>query len=153
MSFKPDIHLFTDGSCYPNPGPGGWAYILRHLPTNLSKEDSGYSADTTNNRMEMLAVIQGIYRLKKPCKVHIFSDSEYVCKGINKWRIGWRKKRFSTIKNPDMWEQLDNLLNKHEVKAVWVPGHTGHKENERCDYLAGLARKSGHKNKYEYEMM
>ncbi|MBQ8134892.1 MAG: ribonuclease HI [Clostridia bacterium] len=120
------VELFTDGACRGNPGPGGWGAILRYA--GREKELSGGEAETTNNRMELIAVIEGLKALKEPCEVTLASDSQYVCKTITE---NWKKN-----KNIDLWNQLIPLLQKHKVKIVWVKGHNGHPENERCDKLA-----------------
>ena len=143
----PHVHLFTDGGCSRNPGPGGWAYILRHLGTCTEKEASGGEAETTNNRMELAAVIEGLKALKKPCKVELFTDSEYVRKGLSEWMAGWKKNgwrrreqgRLVPLKNDDLWKQLDELVVKHEITFHRVAGHSGHPENDRCDVLAVAA--------------
>ena len=138
------VHLFTDGACSGNPGPGGWAYILRHLKTGSEKEASGGEKPTTNNRMELTAVVMGLRALNRPCSVELFTDSVYVGKGMTEWMPKWKKNdwrrkeggRFKPVKNVDLWQQLDELLQKHQVKYTRVPGHSGHPENERCDQLA-----------------
>lgn len=143
----PHVHLFTDGGCSRNPGPGGWAYILRHLGTGSEKEGSGGEAETTNNRMELAAVIEGLSALKKPCKVELFTDSEYVRKGLSEWMAGWKKNgwrrreqgRLVPLKNEDLWKKLDELVVKHEITFHRVAGHSGHPENDRCDELAVAA--------------
>ena len=134
------VDLFTDGACSGNPGPGGYGAILRC--GKFEKEISGGEAETTNNRMELMAVICGLEALNRRCSVTIYSDSRYFVDGIEKgwaksWRSnGWRKGDKSPAKNPDLWERLLNLLDKHEVKLVWLKGHAGHPENERCDAMA-----------------
>lgn len=134
------VEIFTDGACSGNPGPGGWCAILRC--NGEEKELSGGEAETTNNRMELLAVINGLKALNRKCKVKIYSDSSYVVNGITKgwadgWRAnGWRKADKKPALNPDLWEQLLDLLAKHEYEFEWVKGHAGHPENERCDKLA-----------------
>ncbi len=140
---RPYVRLFTDGSCIGNPGPGGWGFILRHPASGRSKEGCGGEHHTTNNRMEILAVIRGLEALKGPSKVELFSDSEYVVKAIDGWMNKWKRfgwKRCATaktpVKNADLWRRLDELLQLHEVTAHWVRGHAGHAENERCDRLA-----------------
>ncbi|NIL98795.1 MAG: ribonuclease HI [Planctomycetales bacterium] len=138
------VHLFTDGACSGNPGPGGWAYILRHLPTGTEKEVAGAERETTNNRMELTAVIKGLEALKRPCGVELFTDSQYVGKGISEWMPkwkanGWRRGRSAgsqPVKNIDLWQRLDALIDRHRVIYSWVAGHSGHGENERCDQLA-----------------
>jgi ribonuclease HI len=144
---KATVHLFTDGACSGNPGPGGWGYVLRHLPTGKEKESSGGEHETTNNRMELEAVIQGLGRLKHSCSVTLFTDSVYVGKGITEWLQGWKKNgwkrkernRLVPIKNEEHWRRLDVLLGQHQVDYVHVAGHSGHPENERCDELAVAA--------------
>ncbi|MHB8970780.1 MAG: ribonuclease HI [Pirellulaceae bacterium] len=138
------VHLFTDGACSGNPGPGGWAFILRHLPTGQEKEAAGGEPDTTNNRMELLAVIRGLEALKRPCHVELFTDSVYVGKGLKewlpKWKLNnWRRRegqRWVPVKNDELWRRLDELSQKHHIKYTRVAGHSGHPENERCDELA-----------------
>ncbi|MGN0539707.1 MAG: ribonuclease HI [Candidatus Fimenecus sp.] len=134
------VEMFTDGACSGNPGPGGWGTILRC--NGEEKELSGGEMQTTNNRMELSAVIHGLEALKRPCRVKIYSDSSYVVDGITKgwakaWRKnGWIKSNKKPALNPDLWGQLLDLLSKHEYEFVWVKGHAGHPENERCDRLA-----------------
>jgi ribonuclease HI len=138
------IYLFTDGACSGNPGPGGWAYILRHLATSKEKEANGAERETTNNQMELLAVIRGLEALKRPCSVELFTDSVYVGKGMTDWmpkwkRNGWKRrdgKKFVPVKNEHLWRRLDELLQVHRVKYTRVAGHSGHPENDRCDELA-----------------
>jgi ribonuclease HI len=143
---RPHVLLFTDGACIGNPGPGGWAFILKHPLTGRSKESSGGEHATTNNRMEILSVIRGLEALKGPSRVDLHSDSQYVVKAITDWmpiwkRFGWKKsaKAKQQIKNADLWQRLDDLLQSHHVRAQWVRGHNGHIENERCDELADAA--------------
>ena len=139
-----NVHLFTDGACSGNPGPGGWAYILRHLKTGAEKEENGGENPSTNNRMELLAVIRGLEQLKRPCYVELFTDSVYVGKGLTEWMAKWKSngwkrregKQFKPIKNEDLWRQLDELVQRHQLKYTRVAGHSGHPENERCDELA-----------------
>lgn len=128
------ITLFCDGSALGNPGPGGWAAILRF--GNAEREICGGEIHTTNNRMELLAVIEGLKALKEACEVEVVSDSSYVVKGINEWLEGWIKKDFNKVKNPDLWREYMNIAKEHKVEATWVQGHNGHAENERCDVLA-----------------
>ena len=134
------VQIFTDGACSGNPGPGGWGTVLRF--GEHEKELSGGAADTTNNRMELTAVIEGLKALKEPCEVTLTTDSKYVCDSILKrwvygWRArGWKKSDGKPALNVDLWEQLLSLLEKHKVTFVWVKGHAGHPENERCDRLA-----------------
>lgn len=134
------VEIFTDGACSGNPGPGGWGTILRY--NGIEKELSGGEANTTNNRMEMIAVIEGLKALKQPCHVILTSDSQYVCNGITKgWAAKWKKNNWiksdkTKAKNPELWDELLSLLDKHDVEINWVRGHNGHPENERCDRLA-----------------
>ena len=138
------VHLFTDGACSGNPGPGGWAYILRHVSTGKEREASGGDRVTTNNRMELTAVVMGLAALKRPCDVELFTDSVYVGKGMTEWMPNWKKNgwqrrekgRLKPVKNVELWQQLDTLIQRHRVKYTRVPGHSGHPENERCDELA-----------------
>ena len=132
--------MFTDGACSGNPGPGGWGVLLRY--GNREKELSGGETDTTNNRMELTAAIMGLSALKEPCKVNLVTDSKYVADGINlgwakSWQQnGWRKADKKPAQNVELWEKLLALIDYHDVKIVWVKGHAGHPENERCDRLA-----------------
>ena len=134
------VEIFTDGACSGNPGPGGWGAILRY--NGREKELSGGERDTTNNRMELTAVIEALNCLKEPCKVTLTTDSKYVSDGIGKgwaeqWqKNGWRKADKKPALNPDLWEKLLSLLKIHDVTINWVKGHAGHRENERCDELA-----------------
>ncbi|MCW8858309.1 MAG: ribonuclease HI [Deltaproteobacteria bacterium] len=135
------VEIFSDGACSGNPGPGGYGTILRH-GTHV-KELSGYAAETTNNRMEMLGAISGLEALKQPCRVCLTTDSQYLVKGMTEWIDGWQKKNWKNSKkddvaNRDLWERLLELTKIHQVEWVWVKGHTGHVENERCDELARL---------------
>ncbi len=135
-----EIDLFTDGACSGNPGPGGWGAILRYQ--GREKALSGGEAQTTNNRMELTAVIRGLEALKEPCRVRVTTDSRYVVDGIEKgwarsWRAkGWIKGDRKPALNPDLWGRLLDLLEQHEVSFRWIKGHAGHPENERCDRLA-----------------
>ena len=137
------VEIFTDGACSGNPGPGGYGTILRFA--GHEKEFSEGFANTTNNRMELLAAITGLKNLKEKCNVTLYSDSQYVVNGIEKgwaakWRAnGWRKSDKSPALNTDLWEELLNLIALHKVNLVWVKGHAGHAENERCDALAVAA--------------
>ncbi len=128
------ITLFSDGSALGNPGPGGYGVILRY--GTKEKEISGYEVHTTNNRMELLAVIEGLRALSEQCEVEIISDSSYVVKGINEWLANWIKRDFKKVKNPDLWRDYIEVSQGHKVTATWVRGHDGHEENERCDKLA-----------------
>jgi len=144
---SPEVQLFTDGACSGNPGPGGWAFILRHPATGKELESSGGERETTNNRMEMTAVIRGLEALKRPTRVEIISDSIYVGKGFSEWmpkwkRNDWRRRegnKLKPIKNEELWRQMDALLSMHQVRFTHVRGHRGHPENERCDVLAVAA--------------
>jgi ribonuclease HI len=135
------IEIFTDGACKGNPGPGGWGVILRsgaHV-----KELHGGEWSTTNNRMELTAVIKGLGALTRRCKVKLWTDSQYVQKGISVWIIDWKRRGWRTadkkpVKNVDLWQQLDTLAAQHDVEWLWVKGHAGHPENERADQLANL---------------
>ena len=146
-SSSSEIHLFTDGGCSGNPGPGGWGYILRSVPTGKEMERSGAVPHTTNNQMELEAVIQGLSALKRPCSVDVFTDSTYVGNGISKWLPGWKAKgwkrrdgkRLVPIKNVEYWQRLDEQLQRHQVTFRKVKGHSGHPENERADGLAVAA--------------
>ncbi|KMZ11799.1 Ribonuclease HI [Candidatus Burkholderia humilis] len=133
------IDIYTDGACKGNPGPGGWGALLRF--GTLEKELFGGEAATTNNRMELMAVITALEALKRPCHAVIHSDSQYVQKGISEWIHGWKKKNWMTaaktpVKNADLWKRLDALVAQHEIEWRWVKGHAGHPENERADALA-----------------
>jgi ribonuclease HI len=141
---SPEVELYTDGACSGNPGPGGWAFILKHPRTGKTLEQSGAESPTTNNRMELLAVIRGLESLRRPTRVELFTDSVYVGKGLMEWMPkwkanGWRRRegqRWAEVKNVDLWQQLDQLLAIHQVKYTRVAGHAGHPENERCDRMA-----------------
>ncbi len=134
------VEIFTDGACSGNPGPGGWGTILRY--NGVEKELSGGEANTTNNRMELTAVISGLKALKEPCEVTLYSDSQYVCNALKlgwakKWQSqGWMRNKKEPALNPELWEELLRLCDVHQVEVVWVKGHAGHPENERCDRLA-----------------
>lgn len=128
------VTLFCDGSALGNPGPGGYGTILRF--GDVEKIISGGEKHTTNNRMELLAVIEGLRALKEPCNVTFISDSSYVVKGVNEWLGGWVKRNFAKVKNPDLWNEYLQLSKIHTVHGVWVRGHNGHPENERCDIIA-----------------
>ena len=134
------VDIYTDGSCRKNPGPGGWGAILVYSGREL--ELSGGEAETTNNRMELIAVISALLALKEPCEATVTSDSKYVCDAMNKgWAVSWKKKGWkksdnSKAQNPDLWEKLLSLCDTHKVDFVWVRGHNGHPYNERCDKMA-----------------
>lgn len=137
------IQIYTDGACKGNPGPGGWGAVLKY--NGHRKEISGFAANTTNNRMEILAVIKALEELKEPCNIDIFSDSQYVCNAVNKgwakkWKNNnWMKNKKEKALNSDLWEIFLKLLEEHNVNFIWVKGHNGNEENERCDRLAVLA--------------
>ena len=136
------VEIFTDGACSGNPGPGGWAAILRS--GKHESELSGGQVQTTNNRMELTAVIEGLRALKKPSQVSIYTDSRYVMDGASKWLPGWKRNGWKTadkkpVKNEDLWRQLDAEIARHKLEWQWVPGHSGHPENERADLLARSA--------------
>jgi ribonuclease HI len=142
-----EVILYTDGACSGNPGPGGWGFILRHPKSGKSMERSGGAANTTNNQMELTAVIQGLKVLTRPTSVEIVSDSKYVLKGLSEWlpswKInGWQRRengKLKPIKNVELWRELDVLAGKHKVTLTHVKGHSGHSDNERCDKLATTA--------------
>lgn len=144
---QPEVLLFTDGACSGNPGPGGWAYILRHQATGKEKEAFGGESVTTNNRMELQAVIEGLSALKRPTYVEVLTDSEYVRKGLSEWMAGWKrngwqrreKGKLKPVANVEQWQALDELVAKHRLKFTRVAGHSGHPENDRCDELAVAA--------------
>jgi ribonuclease HI len=146
----PFVQLFTDGACSGNPGPGGWAYILRHPQSGSEKEQSGGEAETTNNQMEMMAVIAGLEALKARSDVEVITDSNYVKQGCTEWLAGWKRngwrrkegKQFKPLKNVELWQRLDELLSRHQVRFTWIRGHAGHPENERCDELAVAAARA-----------
>lgn len=141
-----DIEIFTDGACSGNPGKGGWGAILRCGENE--KELSGYVVDTTNNRMELTAVIEALKALKRECVITIYTDSRYVMDGVNQWLPNWKRNDWRTtnkksaVKNIDLWQELDLLLPLHKIKWIWVKGHNGHIENERVDKLARDASKN-----------
>jgi ribonuclease HI len=133
------VDIFSDGACKGNPGPGGWGAVLRFGATE--KEIHGGEAQTTNNRMEMTAVIEALSQLKRASKVRVYTDSQYVQKGISEWLPGWKARRWRTaanqpVKNVDLWQRLDALAAQHDIQWLWVKGHAGHPENERADALA-----------------
>jgi len=135
----PDVEIFTDGACKGNPGPGGWGAILRS--NGKERELSGGESPTTNNRMELMAAIEALNALKKPCHVQLWTDSNYVRDGITKWIHGWRKNGWKTaakkpVKNAELWQALLDASQPHQIKWHWVKGHDGHPENERADALA-----------------
>jgi ribonuclease HI len=136
------VEVFTDGGCRGNPGPGGWGVLLRY--NGQEKTLNGAEPDTTNNRMELMAAIQAFEALKRPCRVSITTDSQYVKNGVTQWMAGWKKKGWKTannqpVKNQDLWQRLERAMTVHQVDWHWVKGHSGHPENERVDELANLA--------------
>jgi ribonuclease HI len=141
------VRLFSDGACSGNPGPGGWAYILQHPNSSRTCDASGAEVHTTNNRMELRAVIEGLASLKRPCSVELITDSQYVAKGISEWlpkwkSQGWQRReggRFQPVKNEDLWRRVDELIARHQVRVTHVLGHRGHPENEACDRMAVAA--------------
>ncbi len=143
------VRLYTDGACSGNPGPGGWAFILDHPATGERRKEAGAERHTTNNRMELMGVIEGLAVLKRPCQVEIVTDSQYVAKGMSEWmpnwkRQGWNRKEKGVLKpvmNVDLWQRLDGLLVGHRVSVTHVLGHRGHVENEECDRMAVQAYK------------
>jgi len=140
-----EVELFCDGACSGNPGPGGYGTILRYK--GVEKELSGGAAETTNNRMELTAALEGLLLLKRPCRVKIVTDSQYLVKGMTEWISGWQRNNWKNSKkepviNRDLWEKLLSAVEKHQVKWCWVRGHAGHAENERCDRLAREAIKT-----------
>ena len=134
------VEIFTDGACSGNPGPGGWGAILRY--NGVEKELSGGESNTTNNRMELSAVIFALEALKEPCEVELYSDSQYVCNALTLgwakkwWAQGWMRNKKEPALNPELWEKLLIQYERHTVHVNWVKGHAGHPENERCDRLA-----------------
>jgi len=145
MSETETVELFSDGACSGNPGPGGWGVLLRWK--GVERELSGAETQTTNNRMELKAVIEGLNSLKRPCRVAVHTDSQYVHKGIVEWLAGWKARGWRTadkkpVKNIDLWQELDAAAARHRVRWHWVKGHAGHPENERADALARAAIKT-----------
>lgn len=143
MPDEAEVVLYTDGACSGNPGPGGWGAILHHVKTGKRRELSGGERQTTNNRMEMMAVIKGLEAITRPCTVRLVTDSQYLAAGIRewmpKWRAqGWRQRKNSARppKNLDLWKRIAELVDRHDVTTEWIAGHAGHPENERCDELA-----------------
>lgn len=141
MADKKSVTIYTDGACTGNPGPGGWGAILRF--GNHEKEISGGEADTTNNRMELQAALEALRALTEPCEVILYTDSEYLKKGITEWMPGWKrrnwKRKGGKLANVDLWMKLDEEIGRHEVDWRWVRGHAGHVMNERVDKLARKA--------------
>jgi ribonuclease HI len=142
MASMPEVEIFTDGACSGNPGPGGWGAVLRH--GGVEKELSGGEAATTNNRMELMAAIAGLEALKRPCRVKLYTDSQYLRDGITRWLPAWKARGWRTadkkpVKNIDLWQRLEAAAAVHEIDWHWVRGHAGHPENERADVLARAA--------------
>ncbi|HAU28539.1 MAG TPA: ribonuclease HI [Rhodospirillaceae bacterium] len=137
-----DVEIFTDGACSGNPGPGGWGALLRY--GGVEREISGGERETTNNRMELMAAIEALSALKRPCRVRLHTDSRYVRDGVMRWMHGWKRNGWKTsdrkpVKNQDLWQALDTAMAAHDVEWIWVEGHAGHPENERVDVLARAA--------------
>lgn len=142
LTKPPHIEIHTDGACSGNPGPGGWGALLRYGQSE--KELSGGEKLTTNNRMELLAAIEAIESLNKPCRIDLYTDSQYVQKGISEWlpnwiKRGWKNAKGEPVKNQDLWQRLNLATKSHQIEWHWVKGHSGHPENERVDNLARLA--------------
>ncbi|TNE84323.1 MAG: ribonuclease HI [Deltaproteobacteria bacterium] len=148
MSGQPYVEIYTDGACSPNPGLGGWGAVLVSPAHDHVREISGAEPDTTNNRMELTAVVEGLRALKRPCRVRVTTDSRYVANAFTQgWLAGWKRKGWKTankdpVKNRDLWESLDSLVQQHQVEWQWVKGHAGHPRNERADALAVAAREA-----------
>lgn len=141
----PSYHLYTDGACSGNPGPGGWAYILRDAESGEEREASGAERETTNNRMELTAAIEGLGAIEQSSEVDLYSDSKYVLNGLKDWIRSWKARGWRTaskqpVKNRELWERLDELASRHTIRFHWVRGHEGHPENERADQMAVAAR-------------
>jgi len=144
-----EVIIYTDGGCSGNPGPGGWAFILRHVTTGKTMEKTGATLQTTNNQMELQALIEGLQSLQRPTRVHVVTDSTYLKQGLTEWiqnwkRRGWKRKTsngLKPVKNVEQWKQLDELTEIHQLSFELVKGHVGHPENERCDELAVNAYK------------
>lgn len=140
MAEQSQVDIYTDGACSGNPGPGGWAAILK--VGSFEKEISGFESDTTNNRMELMAAIKGLSELNRPCKVNLYSDSAYLVKAFNeKWldnwqKNGWRNAAKQPISNSDLWQELLKLATEHTIKWIWIKGHADNPYNNRCDELA-----------------
>jgi len=136
------VEMFCDGACRGNPGPGGWGVLLRY--NQHEKKFKGAEPDTTNNRMELTAAIQGLAQIKEPCKVIVTTDSQYVRRGITEWVHNWKKNNWKNaakkpVKNQDLWQELDKQIQDHNIEWHWVKGHSGHRENDLADELANLA--------------
>ncbi len=147
MSEDAEVILFTDGACSGNPGPGGWAYLLRHVASGKMKKASGGENPSTNNRMELMAVIEGLKALSRSTSVRVVTDSQYVCKGMTEWVPGWRANDWrrgkngkdGPVKNVELWQALVKVCEEHAVTFEHVYGHSGHPENEECDEMAVAA--------------
>jgi len=141
LSALPLVHIYTDGACDPNPGPGGWAALLKR--GQREKAITGSEEHTTNNRMELTAAVRALQTLNQPCRIEFFTDSEYLKRGITEWLPGWRRRGWrrkgGSLANVDLWQALDAALAAHEIRWNWVRGHSGHPENERADRLARQA--------------
>jgi ribonuclease HI len=141
MADRRQVTIYTDGACTGNPGPGGWGAILRY--GDHEKEISGGTGDTTNNRMELQAALEALRALTEPCQVTLFTDSEYLRKGITEWLPGWKRRNWrrkgGKLANVDLWQKLDEEITRHEIDWRWVKGHAGHTLNERVDKLARKA--------------
>lgn len=141
------VQLYTDGACSGNPGPGGWAFILRCSKTGKELERAAGEPNSTNNKMELTAVIEGLKVLKEPCEVTLYADSTYVLQGMKSWMAGWKSrgwkrrdgKKLVPVKNVELWKELDEQMQEHKIIFEHVKGHSGHLENERCDVLAVAA--------------
>lgn len=145
MADKPKVHIYTDGACSGNPGPGGYGIVMEWVGKSYKKEFSEGYKKTTNNRMELLAVIVALENMKTTdVEITIFSDSKYVVDAVEKkWLLGWQKKQFKNVKNPDLWKRFLAIYNPNNTKFEWVKGHNNHLQNERCDVLAVEASKKG----------
>lgn len=146
MNGKPDVTIYSDGACWGNPGPGGWAAIL--LSGTKKKEISGAQPQTTNNRMEIIAALEALRALRKPSAVQIFTDSSYLVNAATTWMPGWKargwRRKEGVLLNADLWQELDEVMSKHQIQWTWVKGHAGNRYNERADALANEAiRKLG----------
>lgn len=142
MSEATQVDIYTDGACRGNPGPGGWGAVLR--AGDREREIMGAARSTTNNRMELTAAIEALRALKRPCRVRLHTDSQYLRKGITEWINGWKRRGWKTagrkaVKNQELWRTLDEETSRHQVEWIWVKGHSGHPENERADELANRA--------------
>ncbi len=142
MTDLPHVTIYTDGACIGNPGPGGWGVLLRF--GHHERELSGADLNTTNNRMELMAAVEALKALTRPCRVDFYTDSEYLKRGITEWMAGWKTRGWKTankkaVKNQDLWRTLDEAIEPHQIEWHWVRGHAGHRENERVDRLARKA--------------